>query len=106
MLIRSQIGCVRLLVDVVEGIVPVEIGRIFVSGSSSRSSSGATASAASGCVVAVVEVVYIAVVALDLIVDIVVGAAARVECAGIFIALATIARKKVLPRVTLVILKA
>lgn len=100
MLIRSQIGCVRLLVDVAEGIVPVEIGRILVPGSGSRSSSGATASAASGCVVAVVEVVHIAVVALDLIVDIVVGAAARVECAGIFIALATIARKKVLPRVT------
>lgn len=106
MQIRSQIGCVRLLVNVAERIVPVEIGRILVPGSSSRSSSGATASTASGCVVAVVEVVNIAVVALDLIVDIVVGAAARVECAGVFVALATIARKKILSRVTLVILKA
>lgn len=56
-------------------------------------------SATAGGVIAVIEVVHVAVVALDLIVDVVVGTAVRSECAGLFVALATIARQEVLSRV-------
>lgn len=80
------------MVDVVEGIVPVEIVRVLVPGTGARRSTCATTCSASGCIIAVVEIVHIAVVALDLIVDIVVGTASRAERTGIFVALATIAR--------------
>lgn len=59
-----------------------------------------TTATATGCVIAVVvEVVHVAIVSLDLIVDVVVGTAVRTECAGIFVALATVARQEVLSRV-------
>lgn len=74
--------------------------RVLVSGTGCRSSSRATSCSASECVIAVVEIVDIAVVALDLIVDIVVGAAARAKRTGIFVALTTIARQEILSRVT------
>lgn len=61
----------------------------------------ATSSAAAGCVVAViVEIIHVAIVSLDLIVDIVVGTSVRTECAGIFVAFAAVARQEVLSRVT------
>lgn len=66
-----------------------------------------TTATATGCIIAVVvEVVHVAVVSLDLIVDVVVGTNVRTECAGIFVALATVTRQEVLPRVALVKLKA
>lgn len=74
--------------------------RVLASSTGCRSRGRATTCGASGSVIAVVEIVDIAVVALDLIVDVVVGAAARAKRTGIFVALATIARQEILSRVT------
>lgn len=49
--------------------------RVLVPGTAARCCTCATTRSASGCIIAVVEIVHIAVVALDLIVDIVVGTA-------------------------------
>lgn len=93
--VRSQIGGGILLVDVAEGIVAVKIVRIF--GARGAASSTTTAT---GCVIAVVvEVVHVAIVSLDLVVDVVVGTTVRSKCAGIFVALATVARQQVLSRI-------
>lgn len=89
-----------MLINVAEGIVPIEIVRVLVSSSGSRCSSRGTICGARRCIITIIKIVHIAIIALNLIVDIVVGAATRAERTGIFIAFATIARKKVLPRVT------
>lgn len=95
--VRSQIGGCILLVDVTERVVPVQVVRVFGAGGATSATTIATAA---GCVVAVVvEVVHVAIVSLDLIVDVVVGTTVRTECAGIFVALATVARQEVLSRV-------
>lgn len=95
--VRSQIGRCILLVDVTERVVPVQVVRVFGAGGAASATTIATAA---GCVVAViVEVVHVAIVSLDLIVDVVVGTTVRTECAGIFVALATVARQEVLSRV-------
>lgn len=64
------------------------------------SGAGCPTTTATRCVIAVVvEVVHIAIVSLDLVVDVVVGTAVCTECAGVFVAFATVARQKVLSRV-------
>lgn len=85
-------------VDIAERVIPAKVRWIFVIASGRSGSSGGTIASGSNtgscCIIAgaIVEIVDVAIVSLDLVIN-VVGAASRTERARVFIALTTVARQ-------------